>query len=159
MDLAADAPLAAEAFCAITGLDLGRERLALPDPLERDQPLRLEEDDLDANLVPTIEDLLPRPDVAGIKRWWESQRPRFKEGGRYIGGNPVTMPALQAALATAPMRRRHALALELAVRTAGRCDVATRAFATVQSVQMRGFESAPAARTIPSSLARRFSAV
>jgi hypothetical protein len=100
---------------------------------------------------------MPRPDITGVKRWWETQRPRFKDGVRTLGGRPVTLAVLQAALTTAPMRRRHAVALELAARTGGRYDVATRAFTTVQTTQMRGFEAVLATRASLSALARTFS--
>jgi uncharacterized protein (TIGR02270 family) len=159
MDRPADAALAAEAFCAITGLDLGRERLIAPPPPEPEQPIPLPDDDLEADLVETVEGQLDAPDVPGIKRWWEAQRPRFKEGVRHLAGRPVTLAGLHAALTAAPMRRRHALALELAVRTGGHVDVATRAFARVQRSQLRGPEAAPQARAVPSALARKFSPV
>ena len=134
------AKLAAEAFCAITGLDLERERLlARPRP-EPDEPVPFESEDLDADLVPKPEDLLPWPDVPAVFRWWAKHSDRFSGDQRYLGGRRVDLAVLQAALERGPMRRRHATALELAVRTGGRYQVETRAFSAEQLRQMRSFD-------------------
>ncbi|MCG5052055.1 MAG: hypothetical protein KA712_03755 [Myxococcales bacterium] len=135
----AQARLAAEAFCAITGLDLAAENAALPEPLPPAGPVPFELDDLDADLVPKPDDLLPAPDVARVSAWWAAHRNRFDEHTRYIGGRPLSPTALWDALARGPMRRRHVLAFELAVRTAGACDLQTRAFTSFQRQQLRQF--------------------
>ncbi len=133
--------LAAEAFAGITGLDLAAERLVAARPVvEREEPIPFEDEDLDANLVPTPADLLPWPDVAGVIRWWNANRARFVDGQRYIRGAPADLTALQRALVEDPMRRRHAIALELAVRTGGRYQVETRALSATQRRQMEAFE-------------------
>ena len=101
--------------CAITGLDLERERLVAAPPDEPAEPIPLEEEDLDADLVPKAEDLLPSPDVPGVVRWWSRQAGRFAAGKRYLGGRLVDLVVLEDALLRGPMRRRYATALELAV--------------------------------------------
>jgi uncharacterized protein (TIGR02270 family) len=136
--------LAAEAFCAITGLDLEAEDLLEPAPPEPAQPIPFEEDDLDADLVPRPDDLLPRARVDGVARWWASHRAQLTPGVRYLGGRPVGLAALQGVLERGPMRRRPAAALELAARTQGRYLVATRAFTAVQRRQMRAFAAVAA---------------
>jgi uncharacterized protein (TIGR02270 family) len=150
------AQLAGEAFCAISGLDLAAEKLIVREA-EPEEPIPFESEDLDADLVPRPEDRLPRPDRAGVIRWWNAQRGRFTAGQRYVGGHPVSLAALQAVLLRGPMRRRHAVALELAVRTAGGYQVSTRAFSRAQRRQMAAFDrlDATALRRLP--LARSFS--
>jgi uncharacterized protein (TIGR02270 family) len=133
--------LAAEAFAGITGLDLTAERLVAPNPtVEPEEPIPFEKEDLDADLVPTPADLLPWPDVGGVIRWWNAHRDRFIEGQRYLRGAPADLVGLQRGLAQDPMRRRHGLALELAVRTGGRYQVETRAFTSTQRRQMQAFD-------------------
>jgi len=118
--------LAAEAFCAITGLDLRESDLAVAPPLES-----LDETPEPDDVVDPVRSL-PLADVAGVIRWWNRQRPRFRGGQRYLGGRPTTVGALVDALWHGPMRRRQALALELAVRTGGRVQLETGAFLAEQ---------------------------
>jgi uncharacterized protein (TIGR02270 family) len=151
------AKLAAEAFCAITGLDLERERLVAAPPDEPAEPIPLEEEDLDADLVPKAEDLLPSPDVPGVVRWWSRQAGRFAAGKRYLGGRLVDLVVLQDALLRGPMRRRYATALELAVRTAGRYQVETHAFSAEQRRQMSSFDRLGGGAIRRSPLSRFFS--
>jgi uncharacterized protein (TIGR02270 family) len=135
------AQLAAEAFAGITGLDLEAEHLVATQPrVERDEPIPFEEEDLDANLVPTPAELLPWPDVGGVIRWWNAHRSSFADGQRYLGGLPADLTGLQRVLLNGPMRRRHAIALELAVRTGGRYQVETRALTATQRRQMQAFD-------------------
>ncbi len=128
---------AAEAFCAITGLDLAGAglRAARVDDGDGEPPL-FEDDDLDAVLVPRAEDRLPEPDVSGVIRWWNQNRARFEPGVRYLGGRPTSLTRLVDALAAGPMRRRAPIAFELAVRTHGCLQVETRAFIAEQRRQL-----------------------
>jgi uncharacterized protein (TIGR02270 family) len=133
-----DNRVAAEAFCAITGLDLAAsklvdhsddgsmtdERAETHDDLE--EPYEAE--DLDASLLPAADSFLSRPDVRGIEQWWSVNQSHFAPEARYIGGQLKTMNTLRAALELGPTRRRDALALELSARTAGGCAVQTYAF-------------------------------
>ena len=120
--------LAAESFCAITGLDLRDAGLAASAPAsESDEPPAFEDEDLDADLVPREEDRLPVPDVSGLIRWWNRNRSRFDADARYLRGCPVGVGPLVDALAKGPMRRRRPLAFELAVRTQGRVQLETGA--------------------------------
>ncbi|MCY1017408.1 TIGR02270 family protein [Pyxidicoccus sp. MSG2] len=122
MEDPAVAPLAAEAFSAITGLVVSGPH-ALP---PREDALHDEEEDLDADLVPGPEAALPRPDAQAIREWWTQHASRFQRGTRYLEGRPLDAAALLAALEGSTMRRRHALARELAIRSRGAHRVPTR---------------------------------
>jgi uncharacterized protein (TIGR02270 family) len=123
------ARLAAEAFSAMTGLRL-EGAYALP-PGERPEgaPVPPEEQEgLDADLVPRPEDDLPWPHVAAVRAWWAQNQTRFAKGTRYLMGQPFSGTVLLKALESSPMRRRHVLARELAIRTRGQHVIPTRAF-------------------------------
>lgn len=145
------AQLAAEAFCAITGLDLEAERLLAAEEDAPVEPIPFEHEDLDADLVPAPEELLPRPDVAGVMSWWSSHGRSFRPGQRYLRGRPLDGAVLREALRAEPMRRRHAIALELAVRTQGHFQVQTRTFTREQKRQLQA-TLAPAAACSPLAL-------
>ena len=83
---------------------------------------------------------------------WHAQRGRFRPEVRYLSGQPVSAGAQQAALASGPLRRRHPVALELAIRTQGRCDVVTSAFVPEQRRQLRSL--APVYTDLARSLER-----
>ena len=121
--------LAADSLCAMTGLDLRNSRLLAPEP----------DEEVDVDHDASTEDLLPRPDVARVTAWWQSQRPHFHPNARYLGGIPVKLATLGKYLEHGVMRRRHGVALELAIRTGGALQVETRAFATEQRQQIAAF--------------------
>jgi uncharacterized protein (TIGR02270 family) len=117
LTVAADPALGAEAadgFCAITGLDLAAEGLALP---------RDDEDEAPSGLA--------RPDVPGLRAWWTQHRTRFP-AARLIRGQPATVHALVDEIAAGPARWRHERARELAIRSAGACRIPTRHFSGPQ---------------------------
>ncbi|HLK93639.1 MAG TPA: TIGR02270 family protein [Polyangia bacterium] len=135
--------LAAEALVAITGVDLAGLEMVAKAPPEPEQPIPFEEDDLDADLAGGPEDELPEPDIPAVIRWWAKNQGALDEQTRYLGGRPITFESLQAALVGGPMRRRQAIALELAIRTGGRYVVQTRDFAATQRWQMARFTGLP----------------
>lgn len=141
--------LAAEAFCAITGLNL-EGRLAAPHVEEEPLP-PLEEEALDVALTPKPEDDLPRPVAAEVLAWWKESRKNFELDRRYLHGRPFGTEALLESLMTAPMRRRHALALDLALRSRGELRVPTRAFTPYQRKALEAVRT-----TVPSALSRPF---
>ena len=150
------ARLAAEAFSAMTGLRM-EGTYALP-PGERPEgapPPPEEQESLDADLVPGPEEELPWPHVAAVKDWWAQNQTRFANGTRYLLGQPFSGPVLLEALESCPMRRRHVLARELAIRTRGQHVIPTRAFTHRQRealTQARGacalLKSTPLASTL-----------
>lgn len=128
--------VAAESFCAITGLDLQREKMVAPEAPPRDEPIPFEEDDLDADLVPKADEALPIPDVEAVARWWADRRRHFSPEQRYVGGQPWSLSVLHERLCTGPMRRRHGWAFEVAMHTQGACWVQTRALMSTQRRQL-----------------------
>jgi uncharacterized protein (TIGR02270 family) len=124
--------LAGEAFTAVTGLALAGQLARPPEPWDPDAP---EEDDEEEDAGPVAQ--LPAPDPAPVLAWWEKARKSFDPAARLLGGVPWSVEALLGALETASMRRRPALALDLAVRTRGAARVEVRALARRQVVEVR----------------------
>ncbi|HEX5748771.1 MAG TPA: TIGR02270 family protein [Archangium sp.] len=149
MEDEATSHLAAESFCAITGLSLeGR----LVSPRTEEEPLPpLEEEALEVELTPRPEDDLPRPVASEVLAWWKESRKNFEPDRRYLHGRPFGTEALLESLQTAPMRRRHALALDLALRSRGELRVPTRAFTPYQWKALETVRTA-----VPSALSRPF---
>ena len=96
----------------------------------------LEEDDLDADLAPSEDDALPRPNGPALAAWWQTNGDRFDAGFRYLAGGPLTFDTFRLALETFPLRRRHVLSALLAVRTAGAVRIDTRGFTRTQRAQL-----------------------
>jgi uncharacterized protein (TIGR02270 family) len=124
------APLAGEAFSAITGLVLEKGLVAERRP-ERDTLLPLEED-LDTDLQLRPEDALPVPNPDAVEQWWTRARPGFDPQLRYLRGHPFTIERTISELESGPMRRRASLALELAIRSRGEYWLPVRAFTGAQ---------------------------
>jgi uncharacterized protein (TIGR02270 family) len=137
------AALAGEAFSAITGLRIAEQYAAAREEEEESLP-PLEEEDLDADLTPGPEDTLPLPEPDAVTAWWREARPKLDAKQRYLAGQPFTPQALLDALVSAPMRRRHALALELTLRSRGALQVPTRAFVTHQLAALKAARAVPA---------------
>ena len=143
--------LAAGSFALITGLPL--------------KPPFLSADDTDDEDVTPVEEspdaALPAPAAPGgrvempaVERWWADARRRFEPEGRYLLGRRFGPEALLSALETAPMRRRPALALELAIRSGGTCLVEPRDWTARQRRQAHALCHVP-----PRVLALPFDAV
>jgi uncharacterized protein (TIGR02270 family) len=127
--------LVGDAICAITGARLHEEAL-LAEPRPPAEPPSFEAEDMSADLVPAPGDELPEPDPARLAAWWQKHERRFPEGPRFVSGQAATFATLLGGLSTAPMRRRHALALELAIRSGGTFIVETRGFVAEQRRQL-----------------------
>jgi uncharacterized protein (TIGR02270 family) len=123
-----------EAYCWMTGADLLRDRLAI-DETPADAPA-LEDDDLDANLVPAPEALWPLPDPDAVRKHWLKRGSDWGASVRHVLGRPVTGDVLLDTIERGPMLRRPDLVLELRVKTRGRYDVETRAFTSRQRQMM-----------------------
>ena len=130
--------LAAEAIATIGGLNLFASELKEPtsEEEEPEQPIPLEEDDLDANLVPDGVDALPMISPAALEATWVEQRQALSVSTRYLGASAFGAPALADTLRSAPMRRRHVHALELAIRTGAARRVRTTAFCKRQIAEV-----------------------
>nr|WP_255203551.1 TIGR02270 family protein [Myxococcus sp. AM011] len=127
MNDAVHAGVAAEAFCAITGL-------ALAGPLTK---ARDEEIDLAEDLPPSLDEKLPLPVPDAVDAWWSQERKNFQRDGRYLNGKVHSRERLVEAFESTSMRRRHVLALELAYRSRGNQQVETRDFSHMQRRQLQ----------------------
>ncbi|NVJ08779.1 TIGR02270 family protein [Myxococcus sp. AM001] len=147
------ARLAGEALSAMTGLRLEGAFALPPGETPEGASAPPEEESLDADLTPRPEDDLPWPDVAAVKDWWAQNHARFVKGTRYLQGQPFSGPVLVEALESSPMRRRHVLARELAIRTRGQHRIPTRSFTHRQRealarAQATHLRAAPLASTL-----------
>ncbi|WP_163870893.1 TIGR02270 family protein [Myxococcus eversor] len=126
------AGVAAESFCAITGLVLTEHfRKEREEPDEEEDAS--DKEPRDAHLE------LPRPEA--IETWWAEKRPRFGKDARYLAGRPFTAEALVDSLSSAVTRRRAPLALELAIRTQGRHAVEVLDFSHLQTHRLTELRS------------------
>ena len=154
------ARLATDSFVAVTGVDLAAEGLlAPPPPAAADEPIAFEEEDLDADLRPTPDQALPLADWPRLTSWWQRQQRRFAAGRRYLRGQPLDALSVQRFLREGSMRRRHATALEVAVRSGGRHQVETRAFAREQRRQLSALATLDARALSASPLVRQLSVI
>ncbi len=138
------ARLAGELLTFVAGLPLTVDSLWLDEGAhgaygaDADEGLpKLARDDLDADLVPPEELRLRLPNPTAVRAWWSKQRGALHPGLRHFAGWPLETRIVEQTLHQAPMRRRHALALELAIRSAGIGLLDTRAPARVQLLRMR----------------------
>jgi hypothetical protein len=125
------ARLAADALRAITGID--------PTP-----PVGAvaEQDD-----CPRDEVLLPLASPEFMREQWQRRREQLAPKQRYLHGRPVDPGQLRGLLNSAPMRRRHLLAAELAMRTAGAAQVATTTWTRIQRAQLDAITASESAAT------------
>ncbi|WP_220137883.1 TIGR02270 family protein [Myxococcus llanfairpwllgwyngyllgogerychwyrndrobwllllantysiliogogogochensis] len=130
------ARLAGESFSRVTGLRLEGD-FARPAKADEENGLPpLEEDDLDADLVPSPEATLPLPDATAVARWWAKEKDHFSPKTRYLRGQPLSPEVAWKALSTEPMRGREQLALDLAVQTQGAVRFDTRTWANRQTAAL-----------------------
>lgn len=122
------AALAGEAFSAITGLKLEGKYQRPPQEEEEEALTPLEEENLDADLVPGPEASLPLPHPEAVEGWWQQARKSFERGARYLRGQKAGAGELLDALGREPMRRRPVHALELAIRSRGAQSLQPQAF-------------------------------
>ncbi|PRQ06326.1 hypothetical protein [Enhygromyxa salina] len=125
-------PLAGEVICAITGLTGEEEQLWQDRPLAEDGLPPLALDDLDADLTLSSDDLLPMPEPVALAQWWTQRRADLLSAPRLLAGQPWSSSNLLEQLRHGPLRRNHALGLELAVRSAGLAQVNTRTWVAQQ---------------------------
>lgn len=125
-------PVAGESFSAITGFRLQDALTLPPERRHAEEPISLDEDDLDADLSLRPEDSLIRPAEKAVSDWWEHARGRFDQEFRYLHGQPFDAGVLLDALTNDSMRRRHVLAREFRLRSQGIAGVRTWALAHIQ---------------------------
>jgi uncharacterized protein (TIGR02270 family) len=112
------ARIAGEAFTMITGLDIAHE------DLEGKSPEGFEagptENPEDENVEMDPDEDLPWPNPELVLGWWNKNKGRFKNGTRYLLGQPISSAHLQQVLRIGRQRQRTAAALELAMMKPGR---------------------------------------
>lgn len=131
------AALAGEAFSAITGLRIEGTYAAEGEAPAAEEPVPLEQENLEADLLPKPEDALPLPQADAIASWWEQKRPHLEPQRRYLEGRIFDFQVLKGALESSPMRRRHVLAWEFAMSHRNAPLVPTRAFVKRQREALR----------------------
>ncbi len=112
--------LAADALRAITGLDPTPPAHTVVEPAD----------------VPREELLLPTPHPETLREAWAQRRAAMQPRVRHLGGAPFDPASLRTALATTPMRRRHALADELAIAEPAKSRLVTTTWTRVQRAQL-----------------------
>lgn len=108
--------LAGEAVAAIVGLDPEDEALWEEPAVDEAE---VDQDDLDADLVPTPESELPLPNAAAIRERWKRLESAFVPGKRYILGKPVEREGPGWALSLLSCRRVDVVAREIVARSQG----------------------------------------
>lgn len=139
-------PLAAEAFRAITALPDDERYFPDPVPTTQDEAaeeedVAFEDDDLDADLSGAPQDDLPLPASDAIRAWWSEHRAHFDPMCRFVAGRHAHSAAYAEALGASSMRRRHSLALEVAMRTHGAQHLASRALCGLQRADLAAIAS------------------
>jgi uncharacterized protein (TIGR02270 family) len=142
-----EAKLAAQAFASIVGIDLQDDAFVVPiktaarsstlpsvenDPEAKAALPTFAEEDLDADLVPPPEDALAEPDSLALVNHWNDVRARFNPAQRYLSGAVFSLETALDNLEQTPARRRHAVAMELCVRSGARFRLNTRLFTAAQ---------------------------
>ncbi|MCX4240341.1 hypothetical protein [Paraliomyxa miuraensis] len=77
-------------------------------------------------------DALPLPDVDAVRRHWQRHRARLEPERRCLLGGSYTTERIAYVQHECPAGYRHALALELAVRSRGACQIPTRTWTWIQ---------------------------
>jgi uncharacterized protein (TIGR02270 family) len=129
------AKIAAQAVATIVGIDLQDAAFIATEPAPAARPEASQppnEDSPDADIVPAPEDTLPSPNADAIRRFCEERRSSLVPGKRYLGGRETQREVVLDWLEHAPLRRRHVVALALAIEEGGTFWLDTRAFAEDQ---------------------------
>jgi uncharacterized protein (TIGR02270 family) len=119
LDDAKVAPIAAEAFSAITGLLIEGPFVVPGTSASLDEPF---DDDGPMPEVRPEDDLLV-PEPERVRAWWHKNKDRFDANVRYAFGEPWSARAIEAAMSRAPTWRRQGLRLGLGAEGATRIDL------------------------------------
>ncbi len=112
------ARVAGEAFTMITGVDIAYEDLEGEWPENFEAGPTEEPENEDVEMDPDED--LPWPEPKLIAEWWAKNKAAFRNGTRYLLGQPISLEHLQEALRKGFQRQRAAAALELAILQPGR---------------------------------------
>ena len=133
------ARIAAEAFTAITGVDLTSTGLAAPRPAGFESGPNDDPNDDDVTIDP--DEHLPWPRRGAIARWWSANQASYGRGTRYLLAHPIAANAMRGVLVNGRQRQRAAAALELVLGQPGQPLFETRARA---NSQLRSLSPTPA---------------
>jgi len=117
MEISELARVAGESFTMITGIDIAYEDLEgeWPEGFEAG-PTESPEDE-DVELDPDED--LPWPEPELIIDWWANNKGQFRDGTRYLIGQPISAEHCQQVLRSGFQRQRAAAAIELAMMQPG----------------------------------------
>lgn len=128
--------LAGEAVSLLTGLDLAEDPYNALPPADGDGLPEFEQDDLEADLVPSDDEDLPLPAAEAVRAWWARKRMTSPLKGRVLAGEPWSEARALDLLERGPSHRRATLAWWLDVRSGGRVSVDTLVWAAAQRRQV-----------------------
>ena len=117
MELEELARVAGESFTMITGVDIAYEDLEGEWPEGFEAGPTEEPEDEDVEMDPDED--LPWPEPKLIAEWWAKNKAAFRNGTRYLLGQPISPEHLHKVLKTGYQRQRAAAALELAILQPG----------------------------------------
>lgn len=128
------APLAAESFSLVTGMEVP---VVAPG---------VEPGDEEEGVEYAPEADLPLPDVPRVEAWWAEHASRFKPTVRYVRGLPLGQASLLDALREGSMYRRRSLWWAVALRTRGALGLGAGAWARTQRAEEDAARRLPPAR-------------
>jgi uncharacterized protein (TIGR02270 family) len=136
---ALEAKLAFQGLALLFGFQPSDDAFAAPEPPDEDEPPpALEDDDLDADLVPPALAALPAPRAQAVIDFCVSAGGARSTTARCLLGRDFTATQLERALIEAPLATRHILAQALGVRSAGSLWIDTYALTRRQRAQVAG---------------------
>ena len=117
MEMPELARVAGESFTMITGVDIAYEDLEGEwlDGFEAGPTEEPEDEDVEMD----PDEDLPWPEPKLIAEWWAKNKAAFRNGTRYLLGQPISPEHLHKVLRTGYQRQRAAAALELAILQPG----------------------------------------
>jgi uncharacterized protein (TIGR02270 family) len=125
------ARLASFAFANLTGVSTSERPYASRERAQEEDALPdLEDDDLDADLLPCPEDDLPLPDVEAIEAHWKRHGGKLDARQRILAGVPWTLAACFDQMEHASLYVRRRLGLWLLVRSGGAARITGRAWSS-----------------------------
>jgi uncharacterized protein (TIGR02270 family) len=115
------APLAGEAFCFITGVDLDGDNLVQRNPeISDSHEVPLAQKRKQVSWIQAYEEDLPCPDPDAVTAWWDANRQRFEPGTRYLVGRTLTEENLMQVKEEGTQPQRHQADLTLRLYQARR---------------------------------------
>ncbi len=143
------AKIAAQAVSTITGLDLSNgtfsAKNAGAEPKDGEDAALPALDDEPDDLLPMPEESLPDLDPTAVAGHWADAKDAFQPETRYLGGRPFGPKTALDYLEGSPLRRRHVIALAVAIRSGGRAWIDTRATTRMQRSQIARIRALDAA--------------